>query len=76
MTVSCPMPGDLQWDCTVIASGWIDDDSVAVLALRIEPPYYQIYEIDADGPLVVGTFRNIVPAARAFDETYGFWGGS
>lgn len=85
MALICPMPGDLDWDCTVIASGWHTDDMVVALVLYSNAPYYGIKEITAGGGddyfldvivETVATFENIVPAARYFDENYNLWGGS
>lgn len=80
MSLDCPMPGDMDWDCTVIASGWYTDDMVVVLVLYPNAPFYGVKEITAAGEDViistVETFANIVPAARYFDENYNLWGGS
>lgn len=74
--MKCPRPGDTFDDATVIASGWINDERIAVMLLRPEPPYYEIAEHSETGRTWRNVYANIVPAARDFDTNFGLWGES
>lgn len=71
-----PMPGDKLADGrTVIASnyGGDDGDQYDVLVLNPTPEFYSLLLLDAVDLAVVteSTFRNIIPAAEAYDSQIG-----
>lgn len=74
--IECPQPGEQFNDNVVIASGYIDDERIALMLLRPEPPYYSICEYTANSRIWINVYANIVPAAHDFNTNFGLWGGS
>jgi hypothetical protein len=72
--MDCPRPGDTFDGRTVIASGWNTDDSIGLMLLREEPPYFEVTEWSEAGCLWSTREPNIVPATALFDAQFGFWG--
>ena len=73
-----PMPGDKWDDKIVVASGTVTDDVYGLLLIVPNQPgrYYQVveYEAEFDAITFAMAYENIVPAAAAFHEQFGFWG--
>lgn len=76
-----PLPGQPFDDGITVASGWVDDSHIGVLTIVDEPgAYYRIggYRRAGNGwecHWVIAA-ENIVPAARIFNDEFGFWGGN
>lgn len=77
-----PMPGTEFDGGITVASGWVDDDHIGVLLIYPDRPgeFYAIGEYRLAGGSWEQTWgtvdSNIVPAARAFDDQFGFWAGT
>lgn len=75
-----PLPNDTQGDATVVASVWLDDESIdrptaLLLLLQKEPPYYSVATVHHhEGDWYIDDedlFPNIVPAVEAYEQSGG-----
>jgi hypothetical protein len=68
-----PMPNDSLAGATVVASVEYTDDVALVLLLNPEPFYFTVtlYRLDGGGFDVIGTYENIVPAVREYEQNGG-----
>lgn len=69
-----PLPNDVVYHQTVIASVYYDDDTATLLLLRKEKPFFEVAQLDLKphGNLrILSEHDNIVPAVREYEQEGG-----